>query len=290
MERRRFLSAASVIAASAAALRPARAADADVGIIDTNVYLSHWAVRHSWASTPAQLTARLRRHHVASAWTASFEGALHSDIGGVNARLAETCARDGGGLLVPVGTVNPTLPDWEDDLRRCHEVHRMKAVRLFPNYHGYTLDDPRFAACLEHAARRELLVQIPLSLEDDRSPNPVLAAPNVVPAPLPEVLAKIPQARVMLLNAGARVLVGNPALLTRLVEAGVWFDLATLEGVAGIEGVLQRAPAVQLTFGSHSPYFYFEAALLKLQESILTAGQLAAICQGHARAALGRQR
>jgi predicted TIM-barrel fold metal-dependent hydrolase len=292
MNRRRFFAHLATTAAAAApiirAAETARRTDGagDGGLIDTNVYLSHWAVRHSWVETTANLVTKLQRHGVTSAWVGNFDGALHSDIAGVNTRLADACARDGAGILRAFGTINPTLPDWEEDLRRCHEVHRMPGVRLFPNYHGYTLEDPRFAKLLELASRRSLLVQIPLTLEDDRSQNPALTAPPVQAAPLPEVLSKFPAARVMLLNCGARALVGNDALLARLVTARVSFDLATLEGVAGLEGLFKRAPGTRVTFGSHTPYFYFEAALLKLQESALSAEQLAAVRFGNARAAL----
>lgn len=289
MDRRSFLTTAA-IAAAAAPLAPAAEPRSPrppaAPLIDTNVTLGDWVVRRSWAPTAAQLVAKFRRHGVGAAWVAGFEGVLHTDLAGANARLAETCAREGAGVLRAFGTVNPAFPDWEDDLRRCHEVHRMPGIRLFPNYHGYGLDDPRFAELLAAAARRNLLVQIPLNLEDERSHNPILTVPFVPPGPLADVLPKIPGARVMLLNCGARVLSGTPAVLTRLVQAGVWFDIATLEGIAGIEGVLQRAPDARLTFGSHSPYFYFEAALLKLRESALTPAQLAAISSGHARAAL----
>jgi predicted TIM-barrel fold metal-dependent hydrolase len=267
-------------------LRAAQSASATEALIDTNVYSSHWVARRSWAETPSLLAGALRRHGVTSAWVGSFDGVLHTDIAGVNTRLAEACAHEGSGLLRPFGTVNPTLPDWEEDLRRCHEVHQMPGLRLFPNYHGYTLDDVRFARLVDGAARRGLLVQIALSIEDVRSQNPVLAAPPVEPAPLADVMANIRGARVMLLNSGSRVVGANISLVQRLNTAGVLFEIATLEGVAGVAALLQRVPSFRLCFGSHSPYFYFEAALLKLQESSLTPEQLKAVSHEYARRAL----
>lgn len=285
MERRTFLSTAALAAATAPLLPAAQSASTG-GLIDTNVYLSHWAVRHSWADTPRAVLEKLRRHGVTSAWVGSFDGVLQTDIAGANLRLAEACAREGAGVLQAFGTINPTLPDWEEDLRRCHEGHRMPGVRLFPNYHGYTLEDPRFATLLERAARRRLLVQIALSIEDDRSQNPALVAAPVQAAPLPDVMQKIPAARVMLLNGSSRIFGASNPLLPRLAKAGTWFEIATLEGVAGIESLLRRVPDLRLAFGSHAPYFYFEAALLKLQESALSPAQLAAVRNGNAQAAL----
>jgi len=162
----------------------------------------------------------------------------------------------------------------------------MPGLRLYPGYHAYALDHPNFARLLAVAAERRLLVQITLSLEDERSQNPALPAPYVAAAPLTDLLPKIPGARVMLLNATSRILAPNNPLLARLARAGVLFEIATLEGVAGIEALLQKLPDLRLTFGSHTPYYYFESAFLKLQESALTAGQLAAVRHDHARAAL----
>jgi hypothetical protein len=39
-----------------------------------------------------------------------------------------------------------------------------------------------------------------------------------------------------------------------------------------------------LLFGSYSPFYYFDSSRLKLQESELSAEELAAIRQGNARA------
>ncbi len=285
MNRRRFLGGLAATAAIAPALRAAAQADGSA-LTDTNVWLGHWPTRRAWAETPAQLAAKLRSHDVTSAWLGNFDAALHSDIAGANARLAETCAREGAGLFAAFGTVNPALPDWEDDLRRCAEIHRMPGVRLLPSYHGYGLDDSRFARLLALAAQRRLLVQIAVTMEDDRSQNPMLTAAPLNLAPLADVLEKNPAARVMLLNATSRLYGAGVPLLQKLARAGVLVEIATLEGIAGIEQLLARAPAARVAFGSHAPYFYFESALLKLQESALSPAQLAAVRHGHARTAL----
>lgn len=285
MQRRQFLLRTAALAALPAISPGAPARD---GLIDTNVWLGHWPIRRSWAGSPAQLVAKLRQHGVTSAWAGSFDSALHTDVAGVNARLAGDCARDGGGVLVPFGMVNPTLPDWEEDLRRCVEVHKMPGVRLLPGYHGYTLDDARFVRLFDLATQRRLLVQIALTMEDDRSQNPAFASAPVQAAPLADLVEQNRAARVMLLNATSRLLVGTNPLLKRLTAAGVLVETATLEGAGGIEGLYKGVPGLRLAFGSHTPYFYFEAALLKLQESPLTAEQLTAIRSGHALAALAR--
>ena len=286
MNRRRFLGGFAAVAATAPALRAA--APESPALIDTNVWLGHWPTRRAWAESPAQLTAKLRAHGVTSAWLGSFDGALHSDIGGANARLAEACARDGAGFLVPFGTINPTLPDWEDDVRRCADVHHMPGIRLLPGYHGYALDDPRFARLLDLANRRGLLVQIAVTMEDDRSQNPAFTAAALNLAPLADAMEKLPSARVMLLNATSRLFGANNPLLQRLTRAGAFMEIATLEGVAGVEQLITRAPTARVAFGSHAPYFYFESALLKLQESALSSAQLALVRHGHAQAALTR--
>ena len=285
--RRTFLSRLPTAAYSALQLRGAP--DAAPGrIIDTNVYVGNWPGRNMGQGETAELAAFLRSHGVVQAWAGSFEALLHKDIGGVNARLAEECRRHGRDLLQPFGAVNPVLPDWEEDLRRCHEEFHMPGIRLHPNYQGYSLDHPALARLLAMAAERGLLVQVVAWMEDERTQHPLLRVPMVDLSRLAPVLANIAGARVMVLNGFISVRLAQKALPGLRKFAQVVFDLAMQEQIAGLKVLIDAVGLDRVVFGSYSPMFYFEAATLKLRESALTADQTEPILFGNARRLLGK--
>ncbi len=250
-------------------------------IIDVNVYLSRWPLRRLPCDELPKLVERLQTCGVTQAWTGSFDGLLHKDVGGVNERLAAECRQVPAGLLQPFGTVNPTLPDWREELRRCHEVHHMPGIRLQPNYHGYQLDHPGFAELLQLAAARGLIVQLAVRMEDPRMQHPLLRVPDVDTTPLPDLVAAVPDLQLVLLNA-LQILPGDR--LSALAHTGrVHFEIATLEGVAGIASLVTRVPLERVLFGSYCPFFILESAVLKLRESELSPAQLDAIAFENAR-------
>ena len=279
------LAAASVAAVNLAAPGrkgfPSDSGDPPAGIIDVNVNLSRWPMRRVRFDDTEGLASMLRRQGVTQAWAGSFDCLFHKDIGGVNARLAADCSRAGKGLLVPFGSVNPKYPDWEEELRRCAEDHRMPGIRLHPNYHGYKLDDPDFLRLLRLAGERKLLVQIALIMEDRRMMHPQLHIEPTDPMPLIPLLKQMPGLRVVLLNA-LRVL-EDKQIIDLAASGEVYFDIAMLDKFAALADLLTKVPANRVLFGSYAPLFYFEAALLKLQESPFTAEQLKAIRNENAR-------
>jgi uncharacterized protein len=261
MNRRIFIKNAALAAATAAvgynraqakepSTSPERAPQGEAAdLIDSNVYVSRWPYRRLPYDRTSGLVQLLTRYGVASAWTGSFDALLHRDIAAVNIRLANECAANGGGLLVPFGAVNPSLPDWEEDVRRCHEVHRMPGIRLHPDFHGYGLDDPVFRRLMEVATARGLIVQIALGMEDPRTQPPTarLAPPH--PGPLVDLLPNFPKARVVLLNF-FRSFGYNRALLVRLNSLPqVSFDMAMVEGLAGLSYFLEAVGSIRLLFG-----------------------------------------
>jgi predicted TIM-barrel fold metal-dependent hydrolase len=254
-------------------------------MIDVNVSVGHWPFRRLPLDETERLVGALERQGITTAWAGSFDALLHRDVAAVNLRLVRECRTHGGGRLVPFGTINPTLPDWTEDLRRCHEVHRMRGIRLHPNYHGYRLDDPRLAALLDGAAERGLIVQVAVAMEDERTQHPLVRVPPVELAPLAELVRARPALRVVVLNAMLRP---GSELLRRLTDAGrVWFDTSMLEGIAIVERFVAAVGAGRLLAGSHAPFYCLEAAPLKLQESELNDDDRMAIGEGNARRLLG---
>jgi predicted TIM-barrel fold metal-dependent hydrolase len=246
-------------------------------IVDTHAYLSRWPFRRLAGDEPAEFAAAMRKHEIREAWVGSFDGLLHKDIGAVNERLAADCRAQGAGLLVPFGSVNPVLPDWQEDLRRCRAVHRMPGIRLHPNYHGYTLADPRFTEVLRLAARSGLIVQVVVSMEDERTQHPLAAVPPVDLGPLAAIVSTIPALRLIVLNQK------HDAPVQKLAAAGqVFFDFAMVERLRGLANLTAQVTRERVLFGSHFPLFYIESALFKMLESGLGKQDLDAIREGNA--------
>jgi hypothetical protein len=253
-------------------------------MIDVNVNLSRWPFRRLVGDEPADLAGGLRKRGVTHAWTGSFDGIFHKDISWANTRLAEDCRRYGAGLLVPFGSINPKLPDWQEDLRRCQEEHKMPGIRLHPNYHGYDLKDRAFLEVVHRAAARRMVVQLVLCMEDERTQPPLMRVAPVDLSPLPDVIQREPGARVVVLNSDH---VHNLELLRKLLSSGdVYFDISMVEGVGGVARLGEKTSIQRVLFGSNYPLFYFESAMLKVRESGFADIERRAVLEENARGLL----
>jgi len=262
-------------------------------IIDTNIHLFEWPFRKLKYARTEALIAKLRKHRITKAWAGSFKSVLNKQLDLVNRRLADECRAHGDGMLIPIGSVNPAWPDWEEDLKRCHEQHRMPGLRLYPAYHGYTLDHPEFVRMLGEAAKRHLLVQIVTRMEDERVHHQAIVIPAVDVSPLSDALKKLPEAKVQLINSAGPLLGNHLASLIR--DTQITFDIAATEGNGGVGRLIEGTnpsyrgaiSVERLVFGSHAPFFPCESALLKLFESPLSLEQLEKLMHTNARRLIG---
>lgn len=259
-------------------------------IVDTNVNLFEWPFRKLKYGATRPLIEKLRKHRITQAWAGSYEALLSKDINGVNARLAQECRAHGEGILLPFGTVNLAWPDWEEDLRRCHEIHKMPGIRIYPIYQTFNLDHPDFSKLVKLATERKMIVQVVGDMEDSRHHHPILEVRDMNMAPVAEVAKQFPDARIQLVYWNHRV---PRNLMARLVgETQVTFDTSRVEGAGELgrliegnswAGSASPIPAERFLFGSHAPYFPVETNIIKLFESPLSLEQMRAIMNGNAR-------
>ncbi len=279
LNRRHFLRATAAAACGLASRCNANAIKYSP-VTDTHVYLGAWPLRRLATNGPSELLTLLRRAKIPQAWTGSFDGLFYKDIQGANLRLAEACRDAGDGMLVPIGSINPTLPDWEEDVRRCDEVFKMPGIRLHPTYHGYKLDDPRFARLLELVAARNLFVQLVVQLTDERHHLLAPRDPQVDLTPLAQLAQPI---------RGLRLLVSNGARAARNVTStslatlpNTYFDFARISNGEELRSLVDMVSVDRVVIGSAVPMHGLDETLKKLSQANLTAEQTRAIRGGNA--------
>lgn len=250
-------------------------------IVDTFVHLFDWPFRKLKYSGTDTLVDKLQSHSISEAWAGNFEALFHKDIDGSNRRLMEECQRTYPDFLKPVGSVNTTWPDWEEDLRRCDEEYHMAGIRLHPIYQMIDLSSPEFKELVAKATARGMFVQIAGDLEDPRHHHPLVQVRNISFEPLVEVAKAVPEARIQLMHWNRKV---RGDLLGKLVKVpNVVFDTSRVEGAGELGALIngdswygpdRKIPADRFLFGSHAPFFAVESALMKLFEHYMTEDQL----------------
>jgi predicted TIM-barrel fold metal-dependent hydrolase len=258
------------------------------GIIDTNVNLFDWPFRALKYRNTKALVAKLKKHRVIQAWAGNFEALLAKDMNGVNERLTAECHRHGRGFLIPFGSVNIAWPDWEEDLRRCHEVHHVPGIRIYPGYQPFDLNHPEMEKLVRSIAERRLVLQIVLGMEDPRVYHPIINVGPVTFSPLAKLAAAHPDAKIQLLHFPNSPQGADFAEFIK--QRNTCVEISRFEGngaigrmIGGVQGLPSlHVPVERILFGSHAPYFPVETAILKLIESPLDGSQLRSITHENA--------
>src|SRR5437667_882851 len=197
------------------------------GIIDTNVNLFSWPFRALKYCDTKALVAKLKKHRVIEAWAGSFEALLSKDMSGVNARLAAECLEHGPRFLIPFGSVNLAWPDWQEDVRRCHENYKMPGIRIYPGYQPFDLDHPGMESLVKMTSERGMILQVVFGLEDPRVHHPIINVGPVTFGPLLKVLNGTPNAKVQLLHFAPN---RGDDLAQFMMTTNTFIDISQLEG------------------------------------------------------------
>jgi predicted TIM-barrel fold metal-dependent hydrolase len=231
-------------------------------IIDLNASLGHYPFRRLRHRTAGELVRCLDRQGIDRAVVTSLHSVFYRDAHRGNEELW-TEAKPHAARLIPVATANPRYVGWERDLAEALETWGMKAVALWPEYHGYALSDRHGQAALTAIAERGVPLMLVQRLEDRRQRHTWDRAEDLAAAAVLEAARQHPRLKFLLVNwaglDGAKLAAGGLA-------GRCLIDFARLQVVfrQEVPKLLATLGAGAVAFGSHLPFDYAGPSLIKL--------------------------
>lgn len=232
-------------------------------MIDVSAYLGHFAYRQLRHNTGAGLVAYMDRFGIQRAVVGSAAAITYRNPQSGNEEVAAEVEAHRA-RLIPFAVLSPAYAGWQDDLKICHEQFGMKGVRLYPKWHNYKLPDARCRALVDAAAERNMVISIPVRVEDRRQQGWLVDIPDVDLTEIAGLVRACPKARFIVANAsgiaGSALARGNDVPANFAVDisrVGVEFgnELGRLLKILGEDRVL---------LGTAMPFQYAGIAFAKL--------------------------
>lgn len=254
-------------------------------MIDINAYLGHFAFRRLRHNTAPALLRLMDAKGFRRAAVSSAAAITYRNPQGGNEELAAEVDRHRD-RLIPFAVLNPAYAGWRDDLKICHETFGMKGLRLYPRWHNYKLSDPEAVELVNAAAERNMLVTIPMRVEDPRQRSWLVEVPDLTPPEVEPILRACPRAKFALLNGNG---FGSLGRKDNGLPQNYWIDVGRTSAVMGNElgRLIATLGADRILLGTGMPFHYPDPALLKIEVQDISEADKAKIRSGNAAALLG---
>jgi len=248
-------------------------------IIDFGCNLGFWPFRRLPATTGAEIGSVLDAHGVDRAVVGWLPAVTYRNVHEGNEALAAEVGEDP--RWVCFATLNPTFPGWEDDLERCATGLGTQGLKLYPNYHAYSLAQGDADALVEAAVARDWPVMVTVRLEDERCHHLRM---QVGPTPVEEIAAlaqRFPRGRFVLGNGSYAEIEQCFAVVG--TRETVWAELGYLKSpLEAVATCVQRFGASRLLAGTNTPLMSAAPGLQKILRAPIADAEREAILGGNA--------
>lgn len=246
-------------------------------LIDVNCSLGNWPFMRFAQDTPAKLAKHLAAEGVTTALVSALDNVLYPDFHTYNCILRKKLKPYPS--LIPVMTLNPAMSHWRDSLAQYDAAETAHTVKIFPNYHRYSLTDPcvdQLMCALAKRPKRTLIIQ--MRIEDERNQYPLMKIPGVPAGEIIQLANRYPRHNILCLcpyRAEAITLVRE--------TKNVSVDISFCEFLNTLKTLLRDIPARRLFFGSNTPMLYTRAAGMKIKLAEIPKQAMRAITAQNAR-------
>ena len=243
-------------------------------LYDVNCLVGHWAFARLRHESFPEL---LKLHHaggVIGGLVSCLDSIFYNDPSVGDEAFFRIAA---GSPYIPVMTVNPQIPCWERDIDR----FAPRAVRVYPTFHGYPLDDPELARLADCLAERRIPLLLTGWMLHPREtylfhPAPADAAGTA------SFLRAHPALTTLLLGYNAPELNHADLRAAILERDNVCFDIA-FEHYMDPAVFVSTYGAMRMLYGSLTPLLCLESTRLTLEKIDIAESEREAIACGNFR-------
>jgi predicted TIM-barrel fold metal-dependent hydrolase len=220
-------------------------------VIDVNVNYGIWPFRRFEINTVKKIEEKLKKNGIDYAFISHLGCVFNfQEVEEYNKELIEKIKNHRRLNLLPV--INPKVCDIE-------EIENLKAIKIIPGYHFYSLNDRNFNTLFKKINDKKILLFIQMRYEDERSHHPLF---KVKPPALEEIkqfALNFPEIRIILLCGYF-----NEIVQLCKIE-NIYSDISFVEHYKTIKSLLCKIPADKILFGSHTPFLYLESQIAKIK-------------------------
>ena len=259
-------------------------------MFDASAFAGVWPFRPHRERTLAALVHTLSGLGVRGACISPVEAILHPEPMTANRRLfeeAEEALRENAAVAAGQGfemffapVIDPTLATWREHLDECLSVggERVRAVKIVPNYHGYSLAaEPAVGALARAVAERNLALCIQVRMEDERSRHVRTDTVGVPAAEIAAFAGRHPALRILVCGGymtDVRALAPHENLA---------FEMSFVESGNVLGDALRLVGAGRLLAGTHAPLLMPAVGLVKPLADEAAPDQVQAMTEGNYR-------
>ncbi len=245
-------------------------------LFDANAYSGVWPFGLRCEQTVANYAAAARQAGISGAAISPLGAFLETDPMRANRELFQTVRIRP--LFRPVPIVNPVLASWRDQLAECGAQKGVRAVRIAPTYHNYTLRSGRLPRFMRELDRLGLKLVVTVRLEDERHRYFALKVTAVPFADLIGFFARFSDTTPLCTGLAM-------SEVERLAaRAGNFFaDVSYTECLRFAATLKKAIPLERAMFGSLSPLVSLPAQAAKMADFEFTPDERRAVGSGNAK-------
>lgn len=233
--------------------------------IDINCFAGFWPFRRISYRSVTDIRILMDRIDTLGVLLTPLAGLFYKDTLSAVSELLEELNVSVYENMWPIAVINPMFPGWQEDLFIMVDEWGCVAVRIFPNYHDYTLSEPHIADFFVDVQNRNLPLIVSVRMEDERLHHWMMRVEPVPHLDITWLLRSYPDIRTIL--CGLHPTEIDLIIDDILTHSSAYVDTSIRMPQFYMEEMISRLGPERIMYGTAMPLSYPESSLFQLKDA-----------------------